>query len=382
MAIYKHVSSKEIIRKVFRDIKPATADFVHDAIEWIGEALEHIGASAQLCTKQAVIPIANHKGNLPGDLYYINQVAINTCVSSTVGLQINTILDQIQDLNSNILEYSEQLSCSTISSSISKGGAPSDSTTATYYGDRISGVSASYIVDTTAGAAIDRTDLAVDDAAAALAGSRYASAAIGKSGSNATITTTCSSINDLRVASNNQLRDLNVNLQMLTGMYFNQGSCLQPLQYGASTFHKGSHCDQCVNEITKYKETYVINCGLIQTSFETGYVCLSYTAFPTDDECFPMVPDDISFREAMFWYIYKKLLLQGIPGRNQKIGYDYAELMWQNYCTQARNAANYPDIDKYESFLNQWVRLTPNINSHQYFFETMNDREQFTEDNF
>ena len=307
MAIYKNVSSKEIIRKVFRDIKPRTADFVHDAIEWIGEALEHIGSAPQLCQKQVVIDIKDHKGCLPGDLYYINQVAVNTCVSSTVDSQINTVTSQIEDLNSNIFSYSEQLSAGTV---------------------------------------------------------------------------TGADLNDYRVASNNQLRDLNVNLEMLTNMYFTGGSCLSPLQYGASTFHNSIHCDGCVNATVRYKDTYIIDCGYVKTSFATGKLCISYMAFPTDEECYPLVPDDISFREAMFWYIYKKLLLQGIPGRNPKLGYEYAEAMWQNYCTQARNAANYPDIDKYESFMNQWVRLVPDINAHSTFFETMNDREQFTEDNF
>ena len=46
MAIYKTISSKTIIRKIFRDLKPSTDDWVDDAIEWIGEALEHIGTSA------------------------------------------------------------------------------------------------------------------------------------------------------------------------------------------------------------------------------------------------------------------------------------------------------------------------------------------------
>lgn len=307
MAIYKNVSSKEIIRKVFRDIKPSTADFVHDAIEWIGEALEHIGSSPQLCQKQMVINITDHKGCLPGDLYYINQVAVNNCVSGAIDTQIGTVVNQIENLNSNILNYSNQL--------------------------------------TTASA--DATDL-----------------------------------NAYRVASNNQLRDLNVNLGVLTNMYFTGGGCLSPLQYGASTFHNSIHCDGCVNETVRYKDTYIIDCGYVKTSFATGKVCISYMAFPTDEECYPLVPDDISFREAMFWYIYKKLLLQGITGRNKKLGYEYADSMWQNYCTQARNSANYPDIDKYESFMNQWVRLVPDINAHSTFFESLNDREQFTSDNF
>ena len=307
MAIYKHVSSKEIVRKVFRDMKPNNADFVHDAIEWIGEALEHIGASPQLCRKQCVVDIKDHKACLPGDLYYINQVAVNSCVSSSVDTQIDTVVNQIETLNSNIVTYSNQL-----------------------------------ITNTVTGA----------------------------------------DLNDTRIASNNQLRDLNVNLEVLTNMYFTGGSCLSPLQYGASTFHSSIHCDGCVNENIRYKDTYIIDCDHIKTSFATGKVCISYMAFPIDEECYPLVPDDISYREAMFWYIYKKLVLSGTPGRNPKIGYEYAEQMWQVYCTQARNAANYPDIDKYESFMNQWVRLVPDINAHNSFFETLNDREQFTSDNF
>ena len=286
MAIYKHVSSKEIVRKVFRDMKPNNADFIHDAIEWIGEALEHIGASPQLCRKQ---------------------VAVNSCVSPSVDTQIDTVVNQIETLNSNIVTYSNQL-----------------------------------ITNTVTGA----------------------------------------DLNDTRIASNNQLRDLNVNLEVLTNMYFTGGSCLSPLQYGASTFHSSIHCDGCVNENIRYKDTYIIDCDHIKTSFTTGKVCVSYMAFPVDEECYPMVPDDISYREAMFWYIYKKLLLSGTTGRNLKITYEFAEMMWQQYCAQARNAANYPDIDKYESFMNQWVRLVPDINAHNSFFETLNDREQFTADNF
>ena len=321
MAIYKNVSSKEIIRKVFRDIKPNTADFVHDAVEWIGEALEHIGAAPQLCQKQVVIDIADHKGCLPGDLYYINQVAVNTCVSPTVNNELDVLNKQIDALNADI---------------------------GTYY-DSVNQL-------------VSRTE-----------SGRYVSS----------LTTEDMDTFDTRYKTNTeQLREINSRIAVLSNIYFTGGSCLSPLQYGASTFHDSIHCDGCVNATVKYKDTYIIDCGYVKTSFATGKLCISYMAFPTDEECYPLVPDDISFREAMFWYIYKKLLLQGIPGRNPKLGYEYAESMWQNYCTQARNSANYPDIDKYESFMNQWVRLVPDVNAHSTFFESLNDREQFTSDNF
>jgi len=321
MAIYKHVSSKEIVRKVFRDMKPNTADFVHDAIEWIGEALEHIGAAPQLCRKQCVIDIKDHKACLPGDLYYINQVAVNSCVSPSVDNELDVLNKQIDTLNADL---------------------------GTYYDS-------------------------VNQLVSRSSDGRYVSS----------LTTDDINTFDTRYKTNTeQLREINSRIGVLSNVYFSDGNCLSPLQYGASNFHSSIHCDGCVNENVRYKDTYIIDCDHIKTSFATGKVCISYMAFPIDEECYPLVPDDISYREAMFWYIYKKLVLSGTPGRNPKIGYEYAEQMWQVYCTQARNAANYPDIDKYESFMNQWVRLVPDINAHHSFFETLNDREQFTSDNF
>ena len=36
MAVYKQISSKMIIRKVMRDLKPNNADWILDAVEWVG----------------------------------------------------------------------------------------------------------------------------------------------------------------------------------------------------------------------------------------------------------------------------------------------------------------------------------------------------------
>jgi len=171
------------------------------------------------------------------------------------------------------------------------------------------------------------------------------------------------------------LHEINSRIVELENVYFEGTNTLQPLQYGASTFHKSMHCDGCVNENTSYEDTYIIDADYIKTSFQSGKICLSYKAIPTDEDCFPLVPDDISYREAMFWYVYKKLLMLNPKFKNNGITYQFAEERWQNYCTQARNAANYPDIDRYESFMNQWVRLIPNMNRHDDGFESLNTRE-------
>ena len=57
----KTISSKAIVRKIFRDLRPGHDTWIDDAIEWIGEALEHIGATGQLMQKQCVLTITNHK---------------------------------------------------------------------------------------------------------------------------------------------------------------------------------------------------------------------------------------------------------------------------------------------------------------------------------
>ena len=79
----------------------------------------------------------------------------------------------------------------------------------------------------------------------------------------------------------------------------------------------------------------------------------------------------------MFWYIYKKLLLSYPKLVNNGVDYMFAEQQWKYYCTQARNAANYPDIDRYESFMNQWVNMIPSLDKHDLAFEQLNSKENF-----
>ena len=97
MAIYKTISSKVLIRKIFRDLKPSKDNWIDDAIEWIGEALEHIGASPQLCQKQCVLDITDHKTLMPSDLYYINQVAINDSVSPVNSKELDSLITKVKE---------------------------------------------------------------------------------------------------------------------------------------------------------------------------------------------------------------------------------------------------------------------------------------------
>ena len=117
MSIYKTISSKVVIRKIFRDLKPQNDNWIDDAVEWIGEALEHIGSAPQLLQKQCVLDVSNHKVLLPSDLYYINQVAVNNTVSPVNSNELETLTAKVTELKAaivdaqaNSLEYSDTAS--------------------------------------------------------------------------------------------------------------------------------------------------------------------------------------------------------------------------------------------------------------------------------
>lgn len=314
MAIYKTTSSKTVIRKVFRDLSPNNDNWIDDAVEWIGEALEHIGSAAQLETKGCILDIVNYKAHLPSDLYYINQVAVNEAPGAVGKTSLMSELrNQVKGLNDNLKTYNSNLD------------------------DKIT-----KSADGTYDSSITTSDLET-----------YSS---------------------LKKTTDYEIREINARLAVLENEYLSSDG-LVPLAYCTTNFPKDAHCESCVNETATSRECYYVENGRLKTSFATGKICLAYKAFPTDSEGYPLVPDDISFKEALFWYIYKKMLLMGETPANNGINYVFADQKWRFYCTQARNAAVFPDIDKMESFLNQWVRLIPNINRHDDGFADLGDRE-------
>ena len=319
MAVYKLISSKTIIRKIMRDLNPSDYNWIDDAIEWIGEALEHIGASAQLEKKGCIIDIEDYKAILPANLYYINQVAINKSAGAVAAeSKIDTLQTEIKGLRNDFSGYSSIIT------------------------------------------------------------SHLQELANGTISSNITAAT-LTSLNTLKKDSNSTLQRIYADAHVIYNSYMDPQAGLTALAYCTTNFPEAIHCDECVNKEAKTKECYYVENGMVKTSFKSGKICLSYTALPTDSDCYPLVPDDISYKEAMFWYIYKKMLL-GATFDSSKNGIDYgfADQQWKYYCTQARNAAVFPDIDRMESFMNQWVRLIPTINRADELFENLGTRENLS----
>lgn len=114
---------------------------------------------------------------------------------------------------------------------------------------------------------------------------------------------------------------------------------------------------------------YYINNNYIKLNIRSGYLMLAYQAMPVDEEGYPMVPNDASFFEALYWYITMKLLYpRWQQGSIRDAVYYDARSNWNYYCNQSYGKAMMPSADKLESLKNKWLQLYPDINDFNHNF--------------
>ena len=119
---------------------------------------------------------------------------------------------------------------------------------------------------------------------------------------------------------------------------------------------------------------YAIKPGFIITSMPTGFLKISYDAMYTDQNGYPMIPDMISYIEAIYWYILMKLKYpEYLGGRlNREVYYDIRR-SWNFYCKQAYGEAMMPNEDEMETIKNNWNRLIPDMNANFNSYDTLGD---------
>jgi len=247
---YLHISSKQVIAKVFRDLKPKDSSWTVDAVEWIGEALDFIGFHGIFDHKALTLTVKDHKTALPCDLYQLIQVAHKGC--------------------------------------------------ALVYGTDTTGYTADHRVASTG-----------------VTGGPIYTTAVGE-----TVPTD------------------------------DHSSPAFTLKF---TTERGTSNDY-----------YLINGGNLVTSFEEGEVTLYYTAYLTDDDGFPLVPDNVYVKQALEWYIIRQMMMGGFV--HPVFNWEVADAKWGHYCVAAQNDLSFPNIDKMETMKNMFVRMVPNLNRHSDFF--------------
>lgn len=121
------------------------------------------------------------------------------------------------------------------------------------------------------------------------------------------------------------------------------------------------------------RDSVLLENGYIKTSFEKGEMMINYIAMVLDCDGYPMVPDNVSFTEALYWFCtYKYLYSKALYGEINDKFYQDAYNKWQYYCNQAGAEALMPDLNTLENIKKSFISLKPNLNRSIDFYNRLN----------
>lgn len=121
-------------------------------------------------------------------------------------------------------------------------------------------------------------------------------------------------------------------------------------------------------------DSFIMENGWFKTTFKEGKLKITYRSTGLDDEGFPLVPDDESYRDACFWYCTAKLMyIKAIEEDRYKWFYQDAETKWRYYVTQAGANAIMPDQFTLENIKRNYIRMIPKLNDYRNFYQNLNN---------
>ena len=121
------------------------------------------------------------------------------------------------------------------------------------------------------------------------------------------------------------------------------------------------------------RNSVLLENGYIKSSFKEGKITISYMAMVMDCDGYPMVPDNVSFTEALYWFCtYKYLYPKALNNEINSKFYEDAYNKWQYYCNQAGAEAMMPDLVTLENIKRAFISLKPTLNRADNFYNGLN----------
>jgi len=144
------------------------------------------------------------------------------------------------------------------------------------------------------------------------------------------------------------------------------------LRYASDTFHL-SEKDNCNN----YREyTYIVNKGVIFTSKEHGYIEVAYKAIMTDEEGYPMIPDNEKVNRGLEYYIlYRFLEPFYLMGKITDKAFEYITQQYDWYVGAADASLRGINADQMETIMNGINRIIRSNTHHDSSFKNYGNRE-------
>lgn len=123
--------------------------------------------------------------------------------------------------------------------------------------------------------------------------------------------------------------------------------------------------------------TYKVQGSIIYTSLKECEIEISYEAIATDDEGYPLLPDNGSFTRALELYIKKKWFT--IQFELGKVNMQVLQNIQQEYAWAAGDCQtefNRLSLDKAESFYNTWKSMLIRDTEHRTGFKNTGTKER------
>lgn len=98
----------------------------------------------------------------------------------------------------------------------------------------------------------------------------------------------------------------------------------------------------------------------LQSSLKDEQLTIWYMSIPTDENNFPIIPDNENYMEALYWYNRMKLIEAGFE--DKVVNHGMAKKEWQEYMLIARNEITYPTVSQMEEQIHRHLNLFP----HEY----------------
>lgn len=152
--------------------------------------------------------------------------------------------------------------------------------------------------------------------------------------------------------------------------------CEDPIamRYATDIYHK-SH-DVPLNNCNR-EYTYIVQNCVLTASECDGYVEISYKAISLDENGFPLIPDNESYKYGLEYFIMHRYLEPlWAMGKIQDKVFQYYEQKRHWYLGQASTSLIVQGIDHLESIMNGLNRIIIQDQSHETFYKNFGEKER------
>ena len=129
------------------------------------------------------------------------------------------------------------------------------------------------------------------------------------------------------------------------------------------------------NPAGEHKPTYKIQGGVIVTSFDSGDIKVSYTAFPVDGDGYPMIVNNLALKRAIVSYVvWKWYTIEAAKGTVNLNYVAYLEQIYNNNIGTAITNLRTPTLSQAENISRMINSVLDIQDQHNTFYRHDNDK--------